>query len=198
MTRKYTTAFTFSETLSRVMTSCGGTSHVTTRSETRTIRSIGQMMSTSPGPFSCFRTVPRRNTTARSYSRRMLRHRNTKMRMASAANTAMTMVADGRGRFAFMVRLGLDGERRSAHPAATNGMTRAGRWRPRRPPIALLSQSALIPYDMCELPFTVRLATQHAEHVGPQRDGAAPGLDTNCASKEPHSTAELPLTIGGW
>src|SRR6185437_6025407 len=89
-TRKYTTAFTFSETLSRVMMSCGGISHVTTRNETFTIRSIGQMMRTTPGPFELLSTRPNRKTTARSYSGRMFKHLIIQIRTISATSTDST------------------------------------------------------------------------------------------------------------
>ena len=75
------------------MMSCAGTSHVTTRSETLTILSIGQKMRTRPGPFSCLRTRPSRNTTARSYSRRMFRQLNsqtTATRTTIATTGSMT------------------------------------------------------------------------------------------------------------
>jgi hypothetical protein len=48
-TRKYSTAFTFTDTLSLVITSCGGTSMVTVRRSIRTAFSIPGMMSVSPG-----------------------------------------------------------------------------------------------------------------------------------------------------
>src|SRR5260370_32769910 len=80
ITRKWATGLSFRDTLSRVITSWGGTSQVTTRSDIFTILSIGQRMTMTPGPLSFFRTCPRRNTTARSYSRRMLRHLIIQMR----------------------------------------------------------------------------------------------------------------------
>ena len=49
--RKYTTALTFNVTLSRVTTSCEGTSIASTRSESRTSRSIGRKTRITPGPF---------------------------------------------------------------------------------------------------------------------------------------------------
>src|SRR5260370_29193712 len=72
MTRKKMTAFTFTVTLSLVTTSCGGTSRLARRSEIRTMRSIGRKTRISPGPFGCGKTRPRRKTTARSYSERIL------------------------------------------------------------------------------------------------------------------------------
>ena len=49
-TRKKITAFTFTDTLSRVITSCGGTSMVTVRRLTLTILSTNGIRSTRPGP----------------------------------------------------------------------------------------------------------------------------------------------------
>ncbi len=67
-TRKYTTAFTFTDTLSRVMTSCGGTSSTTVRRSTLTICCTIGMRKKRPGPFT-FQKRPSWNTTARWYSR---------------------------------------------------------------------------------------------------------------------------------
>ena len=52
-TRKYATAFTRTGTLSRVMTSCGGTTSVIVRSSTCTMRSMIGMSRKRPGPFGC-------------------------------------------------------------------------------------------------------------------------------------------------
>src|SRR5512135_2479737 len=77
MTRRYTTALTFTDTLSREITSWVGTSSTTVRRSTRTACwMIGTMM-TSPGPLTCQKR-PSVNTTPRSYSR--------KMRMALSRN----------------------------------------------------------------------------------------------------------------
>src|SRR6185436_8003080 len=72
------TAFTFTETLSRVITSWGGTSMVMVRRLTLTILSTKGSRSTSPGPEPSppgFSTAlarrPNRKITPRSYSRRM-------------------------------------------------------------------------------------------------------------------------------
>src|SRR5215471_6562065 len=65
------TAFTFTETLSLVMTSCAGTSIVTVRRPTFTARSMMGMSRMSPGPRSPT-SRPSRNTTSRSYSRTTL------------------------------------------------------------------------------------------------------------------------------
>ena len=70
-TRKYTTAFTFTDTLSRVITSCGGTSNTTVRRSTLTICWITGHTTISPGPFT-IQKRPSWNTTPRSYSRRIL------------------------------------------------------------------------------------------------------------------------------
>src|SRR5947209_4314961 len=72
MTRRKTTAFTFSVTLSRVMMSCGGTSNASCRSEMRTIRSIGANTRKMPGPLASLSRRPRRKMTPRSYSGRIL------------------------------------------------------------------------------------------------------------------------------
>jgi hypothetical protein len=69
---------TFTETLSRVITSWGGTSIVMVRRLTFTILSMNGISSTSPGPepsppglkMAAVRR-PKRKMTARSYSRRI-------------------------------------------------------------------------------------------------------------------------------
>src|SRR5207248_1105510 len=66
-----TTAFTFTETLSREMTSCGGTSNTRVLRSTRTICWIGGTTKIKPGPFTPPKR-PRKKTTPRSYSRRIL------------------------------------------------------------------------------------------------------------------------------
>jgi hypothetical protein len=58
---------TLTVTLSRVMTSWGGMSMVTVRSDTFTIRSTMGMMKNRPGPLAPM-TRPRRKITPRSYS----------------------------------------------------------------------------------------------------------------------------------
>src|SRR5262249_38202507 len=65
------TAFTFTETLSLVITSCAGTSIVTVRRPTLTARSRMGISRMSPGPRSPT-SRPSRNTTSRSYSRTTL------------------------------------------------------------------------------------------------------------------------------
>ena len=50
------------------MTSCGGTSSTTVRSDILIMRSIGQNRKKMPGPLACGSTRPRRKITARSYS----------------------------------------------------------------------------------------------------------------------------------
>src|SRR5256885_11422158 len=67
----YTTLFRSTETLSREMTSCGGTSKTRVRRSTRTICWIGGTTKIKPGPFTPPKR-PRKNTTPRSYSRRIL------------------------------------------------------------------------------------------------------------------------------
>ena len=49
--RKYTTAFTLTDTLSRVITSCGGTSMTTVRRSMRTICCTTGMSRKKPGPL---------------------------------------------------------------------------------------------------------------------------------------------------
>src|SRR5687768_9885652 len=88
ITRKYSTAFTFTDTLSRVMTSCGGTSKTTVRRLTLIIRSIGANTRITPGPLGCGSSFPSRKTTPRSYSARIFTELityNTTMTMAMSA-----------------------------------------------------------------------------------------------------------------
>ena len=85
--RKYTTAFTLTETLSRVMTSCFGTLSTMTRRSTRRMRCSTGQMSTSPGPLMPVKR-PTVKTTARSYSLSTLSAE--KMRTAMMTTTAMT------------------------------------------------------------------------------------------------------------
>src|SRR3989442_596917 len=54
------------------MTSWGGTSCTTVRNDTRIIRSIGKNTKAMPGPLALSSRRPSRNTTARSYSFRIL------------------------------------------------------------------------------------------------------------------------------
>src|SRR5450756_2513989 len=70
ITRKYTTALTLTETLSREITSWLGTSMTTVRKPTLTICWMPGIISTNPGPFT-FQNRPSINTTPRSYSRSM-------------------------------------------------------------------------------------------------------------------------------
>ena len=69
-TRAYTTALTLTDTLSRVITSCAGTSITTVRRSTRTICWMPGIRMTKPGPLT-FQKRPSWNTTPRWYSRRM-------------------------------------------------------------------------------------------------------------------------------
>src|SRR5262245_13035090 len=66
------TALTETVTLSRVITSCGGTSMVTVRKLTLTIRSIGRKTRITPGPLAAGNTRPSLKITPRSYSGRIL------------------------------------------------------------------------------------------------------------------------------
>src|SRR5690348_12363545 len=75
------------------MMSCGGTSHVTTRNDTLTMVSIGHGIRTSPGPLSWDKRCPRRNTTPRSYSRRMLRHLAIQRAMIAVATKMIGSIA---------------------------------------------------------------------------------------------------------
>src|SRR3972149_2023677 len=70
MTRKNPTALTLTETLSREITSCGGTSITMMRRSTFTIACTPGMMTIRPGPLT-FQKRPSMNTTPRSYSRRI-------------------------------------------------------------------------------------------------------------------------------
>ena len=94
-TRKYATASTRAGTLSQVITSCAGMLSVWVRSETRTIRSISGTSSTTPGPLAPI-SRPSRNTTARSYSRRI------RTEAAAAAVTASTSRTSNDSRTAVM------------------------------------------------------------------------------------------------
>src|SRR4030066_269281 len=71
ITLKYTTAFTFTGTLSLVITSCGGTSMVTVLKSTLTILSTKGIIKIIPGPLVAF-NLPNRNITPLSYSLRIL------------------------------------------------------------------------------------------------------------------------------
>src|SRR5512147_984564 len=81
------TAFTLTETLSFVMTSCAGTSIVTVRSPTFTARSITGSRMMSPGPRSPTNR-PSRNTTRRSYSRTTLIEFHSTTRIKNATNSS--------------------------------------------------------------------------------------------------------------
>ena len=78
--RKYTTAFTLTETLSRVITSCFGTlSTMTRRSTLRICCTTGNTM-TTPGPLMPVKR-PSVNITPRSYSLSTLMALNSSSRM---------------------------------------------------------------------------------------------------------------------
>src|SRR2546429_266179 len=80
------TAFTFTDTLSLVITSCAGTSMVTVRNPTLTARSIPGIRMMRPGPRSPT-SSPSRNTTRRSYSRTTLIELTTTSRNANPTNS---------------------------------------------------------------------------------------------------------------
>src|SRR3990172_9264657 len=87
-TRKYTTALTFTVTLSRVIASCEGTSMVITLRSTFTMRSTNGMRRMKPGPLTpTYR--PRRKTTPRSYSWTIL---TAAVTMISKTTTMVTTV----------------------------------------------------------------------------------------------------------
>ena len=67
MTLKYTTAFTFTETLSFVIISCGGTSNAINLKLTFTILSIPGRTIINPGPF-VLKNLPSLKITPLSYS----------------------------------------------------------------------------------------------------------------------------------
>src|SRR5436190_17559296 len=67
---KYATALTRTGTLSLVMTSCGGMLSVIVRRSTFTIWSTIGIFQTRPGPRGGSSSRPKRNMTARSYSRK--------------------------------------------------------------------------------------------------------------------------------
>src|ERR687893_1102947 len=85
-TRKYTTAFTLAGTLSRVITSWGGTSMVTVLRSILTMLSMNGSRMKSPGPLGPPCTRPRRKITPRSYSVTILIALST----TETTNTAIT------------------------------------------------------------------------------------------------------------
>ncbi len=88
--RKYTTALTFTDTLSREMTSCVGTSSTTTRRSTLTMRCTSGMRMMRPGPFTPVKR-PNVKITPRSYSLRIL-----KICVAATASRTTTKAMMGR------------------------------------------------------------------------------------------------------
>src|SRR5687768_7764884 len=93
------TAFTFTVTLSLVITSCGGTSIATVRKLTRTSLSMKGMMTTTPGPLppiSPRASRPHRKITPRSYSRSTLNpiRSSTTTRNRSANGLASGPISD--------------------------------------------------------------------------------------------------------
>src|SRR4026207_562642 len=129
------TAFTFTVTLSRVITSCAGTSRVSTRNETRTMRSMGAKTRMMPGPLGLGSTRPRRKITPRSYSARILmedsRYTPTMMRMTSVETSNGISLASR----LFFYRL--DGQLEMIDGGNTNALTR--RHGPRRNSVPILS-----------------------------------------------------------
>src|SRR5215469_3831727 len=97
------------------MTSCSGTSSVSTRSETRIMMSIGKKMSTSPGPFATGSMRPRRRTTPRSHSLTTLMHLSSHIRKRKTPIAITTRSAF----IAASVRV----PRASARPLLRNGRT---------------------------------------------------------------------------
>src|SRR3954468_22538336 len=85
LTRKYNTALTFTEMLSRVITSCGGMSSTTTRIDTLRMRASRDGTKMRPGSRVPV-YLPRKNTTPRSYC---VRTRRLDMTYAATAPTAI-------------------------------------------------------------------------------------------------------------
>src|SRR4030042_3771913 len=85
ITLKYTTAFTFTGTLSLVMTSCGGTSMVTVLRSTLIILSTNGIIRNIPGPLVPF-NLPNLNITPLSYSFKILTAENSSIRKINTPN----------------------------------------------------------------------------------------------------------------
>src|SRR5688572_23514122 len=93
----YNTALTLTDTLSRVITSCGGMSIATMRRDTRRWPAKRAGRNTSPGPF-VPQYRPRKNATPRSYwriTRRLAKRYATVM--ASPAVSSSTATSSGEG-----------------------------------------------------------------------------------------------------
>src|SRR4030065_599526 len=88
ITLKYTTAFTFTGTLSLVIISCGGTSMVTVLKSTLIILSTNGIIKINPGPLTLL-TLPNLNITTLSYSFKIL---IVEISRISAINVPNTMV----------------------------------------------------------------------------------------------------------
>src|SRR4030043_618430 len=86
ITLKYTTAFTFTGTLSLVITSCGGTSMVTVLKSTLTILSTKGIIMIKPGPLVPL-NLPNLNITPLSYSLKILKADSNIIKRISAPNT---------------------------------------------------------------------------------------------------------------
>ena len=85
-------------TLSRVITSCGGTFSVTVRRSTLTIRSMSGISTISPGPF-CAISRPSRKMTPRSYSRRILIEAASKISAKIRSSAIIAMATPTRSSF---------------------------------------------------------------------------------------------------
>src|SRR5580693_10027019 len=94
------TAETLTETLSREITSCGGTSSTITRRSTRTICWMNGTRRKRPGPLVPVKR-PSVKTTPRSYSRRMRMEDQRKI----SAKTAMKMIGGKNNMVLLLVRL---------------------------------------------------------------------------------------------
>src|SRR3954465_5529099 len=175
-TRKYTTAFPspknqtavpFTETLSREITSCGGTSNTRVLKSTRTICWIGGTTKISPGPF----TPPKRpgkKNTPRSYSRRILIDEMAR----SASRTTMPPTKY------ISVPLRFDVQYKTLHACNAQRLAAAHRtWRAYLPLLAAHARPALA------LEVAERLAAR-TEHV------LAPGDDRLAAAFQQHAEHE--------
>src|SRR5437870_2195844 len=91
-TRKYTTAFTLTLTLSDVITSCVGTSITIVRRLTRTMRSMGQKTQIKPGPLGSASSRPMRKMTPRSYSRSTFSELKNQMRIIPKGTRNIAML----------------------------------------------------------------------------------------------------------
>src|SRR5215204_7344143 len=99
------TALTLAGTLSRVMTSCGGTSMVTVLRSILTILSTNGSSRNSPGPLGPPCTRPRRKMTPRSYSfttfTALYKNEATTTTTTSAMNAKLTPTACNKPKVAY-------------------------------------------------------------------------------------------------